>query len=131
MHPDASNSKGCLLLPKQTPGDRALKAFGIRHPVIHRQSSSCQHSPALPTAGSIFRLILVRGWTADCRTKENLQQADDANSRGHDLKHVLGVASTCNPAEPFGLGVDFLVWIALSPLSDLDYPLWFTQIQGK
>lgn len=72
----------------------------------------------------------MRGRTADCRTKGSLQQADDANSRGHDLKHVLGVASACNLAEPFVLGMDFLQ-IALSLLSDLDHPLWFTQIQGK
>lgn len=54
----------------------------------------------------------MRGWAADCRTssKGSLQQADDANSRGHDLKLILGVASTCNLAEPFGLAVDFLLW---------------------
>lgn len=49
-----------LVIVPWSPG-----AFGIRNLVSHKQSSSCQHSPALPNAGSIFRLILERGWTAD------------------------------------------------------------------
>lgn len=110
------NPNRLLVIMSWSPGP-----FGIRHPVIHRQSSSCQHSPALPTASSTFRLILVRGWAADCRTNSegSLQQADDANSRGHDLKHVLGVAPTYNLAEPFGLAVDFLLWTVHSHPSQI------------
>lgn len=110
MHPDVSNARGWLLLPKQIPGGHALKPKGFW------DQTSCNPQaklklPAQPSSSYCRQHLQAHpGERVDCRLQDqgSLQQAEDANSRAQDLKPVLGVASTCNLAVWSGSGFSCL-----------------------
>lgn len=97
-------------------------AFGIRCPVTH--------SPAPLTAGSSgasLGLSLLGRWAAGCT--EGCTERNNMNSRGQDLRHILTVLLHGNISELVSIWTDFLLLspTALSPFSDLDHALWFTE----
>lgn len=118
-----------MVLVAWSPG-----AFVIRHPVIHRPSSGCQHGPAPLTAGSsgaMLGLTLTGGWTTGLRG-----QHQRGTSAAEDMPSSMSLAMLPhgNIPEHFSLWKDFLVWarpIASSPFSGLDCPLWFTKTQSE
>lgn len=112
MHPDASNAQGWLLLPKQAPGDGALKPRGFWDQASCRPQAKLKLPAQSSSSYCRQHLQAHPGERVDCRL-QGQPQGEPAAGRWCKQQRTwpqacLGVASTCNLVELFGLGVDFL-----------------------
>lgn len=130
IHWDALDAGGRLHLPEETRGDHGLKPSSFWDQTCCNPRSLLQLLLQLAAAGlSGVQPAGRMSCGAAGQHRGVPQRADNANSRGHDLQHILGGLPCGNIPEPFSPGTDFLpsLPIALSPSSGLDHALWFTE----